>query len=38
VVATDHGAFDYDAVAAMPLVVDARNALSAFNRASIFRL
>jgi UDP-N-acetyl-D-glucosamine dehydrogenase len=38
VVATDHAAFDYARIAAMPLVVDTRNALKAFSRASILRL
>jgi len=38
VVATDHALFDYRRIAAMPLVVDTRNALRAFNAASIFRL
>jgi UDP-N-acetyl-D-mannosaminuronate dehydrogenase len=38
VVATDHDAFDYARIAAMPLVVDTRNALKAFDRASILRL
>jgi UDP-N-acetyl-D-glucosamine dehydrogenase len=38
VVATDHTAFDYAKIAAMPLVVDTRNALKAFARPSIFTL
>jgi UDP-N-acetyl-D-glucosamine dehydrogenase len=38
VVTTDHTAFDYPKIAAMPLVVDTRNALKAFARPSIFRL
>jgi len=38
VVATDHGGFDYDSIAAMPLVVDTRNALGGARRDSIFRL
>jgi UDP-N-acetyl-D-glucosamine dehydrogenase len=38
VVATDHDAFDYARIAAMPLVVDTRNALKGFDRASILRL
>jgi hypothetical protein len=38
VVTSDHGAFNYDEVAAMPLVVDTRNALRRFDRTSIFRL
>jgi UDP-N-acetyl-D-glucosamine dehydrogenase len=38
IVATDHDTFDYDRIAGMPLVVDTRNALKAFNRPSIFRL
>ena len=36
VVATDHSAFDFEQIAAMPLVVDTRNALKAFARPSIF--
>jgi UDP-N-acetyl-D-glucosamine dehydrogenase len=38
VVATDHTAFDYGRIAALPLVVDTRNALKAFSRPSIFAL
>ncbi|MNC91799.1 UDP-N-acetyl-D-glucosamine 6-dehydrogenase [compost metagenome] len=38
VVTTDHGAFQYDRIAAMPLVVDTRNSLRSFNKPSIFRL
>ena len=38
VVATDHGVFDYGRIAAMPLVVDTRNALRGFDAASIVRL
>jgi UDP-N-acetyl-D-mannosaminuronate dehydrogenase len=38
VVAPDHDAFDYARLAAMPLVVDTRNALQGFDRASILRL
>jgi hypothetical protein len=38
VVATDHTAFDYHRIAALPLVVDTRNALKAFSRPSIFAL
>jgi UDP-N-acetyl-D-glucosamine dehydrogenase len=38
VVATDHQAFEYDRIAAMPLVVDTRNMLKAFDSRSIFRL
>jgi UDP-N-acetyl-D-glucosamine dehydrogenase len=38
VVATDHGAFDYARIAALPLVVDTRNALEAFRRPTIFGL
>jgi UDP-N-acetyl-D-glucosamine dehydrogenase len=38
VVATDHRLFDYRRIAAMPLVVDTRNALGAFDAPSIFRL
>jgi UDP-N-acetyl-D-glucosamine dehydrogenase len=38
VVATDHGAFDYEAIARLPLVVDTRNALKMKAGPSIFRL
>jgi UDP-N-acetyl-D-glucosamine dehydrogenase len=38
VVATDHTAFDYGQIAAMPLVVDTRNALKRIVRPTIFRL
>jgi UDP-N-acetyl-D-glucosamine dehydrogenase len=38
VVSTDHTSFDYGRIAALPLVVDTRNALKAFSRPSIFRL
>jgi UDP-N-acetyl-D-glucosamine dehydrogenase len=38
VVTTDHAAFDYARVAALPLVVDTRNALRGFTGAHIFRL
>jgi UDP-N-acetyl-D-glucosamine dehydrogenase len=38
VITTDHSAFDYGRIAAMPLVVDTRNALSALDRPSIFTL
>jgi hypothetical protein len=38
VVATDHGVFDFGRIAAMPLVVDTRNALKAFARPGIFGL
>jgi UDP-N-acetyl-D-glucosamine dehydrogenase len=38
VIATDHTTFDYGRIAAMPLVVDTRNALKAVTRPSIFRL
>jgi UDP-N-acetyl-D-glucosamine dehydrogenase len=38
VVATDHRAFDFGRIAKMPLVVDTRNALKAFNAPTIFRL
>jgi hypothetical protein len=37
-VTSDHSVFDYARIAAMPLVVDTRNALEAFPRQSIFRL
>ena len=38
VITTDHSAFDYGRIAAMPLVVDTRNALKAFPRPSVFTL
>jgi UDP-N-acetyl-D-glucosamine dehydrogenase len=38
VIATDHAVFDYERIAGMPLIVDTRNALKAFDRPSIFRL
>ena len=38
VVATDHTAFDYSRLAAMPLVVDTRNALKGMGGPTIFRL
>jgi len=38
VITTDHAAFDYKRIAAMPLVVDTRNALKGVNAATIFRL
>jgi UDP-N-acetyl-D-glucosamine dehydrogenase len=38
VVTTDHGVFDYARIAALPLVVDTRNALGAFRRPTIFGL
>jgi UDP-N-acetyl-D-glucosamine dehydrogenase len=38
VVATDHGVFDYQRIAGLPLVVDTRNALSGHAKSSIFRL
>jgi UDP-N-acetyl-D-glucosamine dehydrogenase len=38
VIATDHHAFDYTRIAALPLVVDTRNALKGSNGPSIFRL
>ena len=38
VVATNHTSFDYRRIAAMPLVVDTRNALKASTAGSIFRL
>jgi UDP-N-acetyl-D-glucosamine dehydrogenase len=37
-IATDHDSFDYARIAAMPLVVDTRNALGAFQNPSIFRM
>jgi UDP-N-acetyl-D-glucosamine dehydrogenase len=38
VISTDHRAFDYARIAALPLVVDTRNALKGFTQPSIFRL
>jgi UDP-N-acetyl-D-glucosamine dehydrogenase len=38
VIATDHGAFDYERIARLPLVVDTRNALKGSAGSSIFRL
>jgi UDP-N-acetyl-D-glucosamine dehydrogenase len=38
VVTTNHAAFDYARIAALPLVVDTRNALKAFQRPSVFPL
>jgi UDP-N-acetyl-D-glucosamine dehydrogenase len=38
IVATDHSMFNYSKVAAMPLVVDTRNALKSTPSSSIFRL
>jgi UDP-N-acetyl-D-glucosamine dehydrogenase len=38
VVATDHASFDYRRIAALPLVVDTRNALKAFPSPAIFTL
>ena len=38
VVATDHSVFDYARIAALPLVVDTRNALKSFAKPSIFSL
>ena len=38
VVTTDHTAFDSARIAALPLVVDSRNALKAFPQPTIFRL
>jgi UDP-N-acetyl-D-glucosamine dehydrogenase len=38
VIATDHTSFDYARIAAMPLVVDTRNALRNFSAPTIFRL
>ena len=39
VVCSDHSAFDYQRIATgLPLVVDTRNALKAFDHSSIFRL
>ncbi len=38
VITTDHSAFDYARLAAMPLVVDTRNALKGLSGPNIFRL
>jgi UDP-N-acetyl-D-glucosamine dehydrogenase len=38
VIATDHTSFDYKRIAAMPLVVDTRNALGPFATQATFRL
>lgn len=38
VIATDHALFDYGQIAAMPLVVDTRNALKSGSRPGLFRL
>jgi UDP-N-acetyl-D-glucosamine dehydrogenase len=38
VIATDHAVFDYKRIAALPLVVDTRNALADRTSASIFKL
>jgi UDP-N-acetyl-D-glucosamine dehydrogenase len=38
VVATDHSQFDYDRIAALPLVVDTRNAMKGARGAGVFRL
>jgi UDP-N-acetyl-D-glucosamine dehydrogenase len=38
VVTTDHQAFDYASIAALPLVVDTRNALKSFSGPGIFAL
>jgi UDP-N-acetyl-D-glucosamine dehydrogenase len=38
VIATDHSVFDYSRIAALPLVVDTRNALKSFAKPSIFSL
>jgi UDP-N-acetyl-D-glucosamine dehydrogenase len=38
IVVTNHDSFDYARIAAMPLVVDTRNALKDFDRPSIHRL
>jgi UDP-N-acetyl-D-glucosamine dehydrogenase len=38
VICTDHSAFDYARIAALPLVVDTRNALRQFSGSTIFRL
>jgi hypothetical protein len=37
-VATDHASFDRRRIAALPLVVDTRNALKAFKGSAIFTL
>ena len=38
IIATDHTGFDYARIAAMPLVVDTRNALKGVGGSHIFRL
>ena len=38
VIITDHSAFDYAQLAALPLIVDTRNALKAYAGAQILRL
>jgi UDP-N-acetyl-D-glucosamine dehydrogenase len=38
VVATEHSSFDYGRIAALPLVVDTRNALKGFSSPTIFTL
>jgi UDP-N-acetyl-D-glucosamine dehydrogenase len=38
VITTDHSAFDYPRIAALPLVVDTRNALKGYSGANIMRL
>jgi UDP-N-acetyl-D-glucosamine dehydrogenase len=38
VITTDHSAFDYARIAALPLVVDSRNALKGYSGANITRL
>jgi UDP-N-acetyl-D-glucosamine dehydrogenase len=38
VVTTDHSAFDYERIAALPLLVDTRNALKGPPKATVFKL
>ena len=38
VVTTDHGSFDYERIAALPLLVDTRNALNGPPKANVFKL
>ena len=38
IVVTNHDTFDYSRIAAMPLVLDTRNALKDYDRPSILRL
>ncbi|MGE0675382.1 MAG: UDP binding domain-containing protein, partial [Methylibium sp.] len=38
VIATDHGSFDYSAIAKLPLVVDTRNAIKGETGPNVFKL